>query len=88
MNYRNQRTQRNQDRKPRMPAIQSRYIQATRNLRRINPKRRTKELDQEIAHTIKKIEDYGFKFFPNHYVFDDVVKLEGLVEKLQNNQPA
>jgi len=38
---------------------------------------------KEIAHLINEIEQYGFDFFPNHYVYDKVVELEVFVRKLK-----
>lgn len=45
------------------------------------------ELEKEIAYLINKIETYGFEFFPNHYIFDDVVKLQALSKQLYEPQP-
>lgn len=34
------------------------------------------EVQEEIAYTIRDITKYGFRFFPNHYVFEKVDHLE------------
>lgn len=36
----------------------------------------------DIAHLINKIESYGFNFFPNHYIFDDIVALEDIATRV------
>lgn len=42
-----------------------------------------KETQVEISHHVKKIHDYGFGFFPNHYVMDSIIALEGISNRIQ-----
>lgn len=41
----------------------------------------SREDQVEIAHLMKSIQDYGFSFFPNHYVFDQIQQLESILSK-------
>tara|TARA_Y100000593_G_scaffold34758_1_gene68227 strand:+ start:635 stop:883 length:249 start_codon:yes stop_codon:yes gene_type:complete len=45
-----------------------------------------KETQVEIAYHVKNITDRGFGFFPNHYVMDDIIALEGISRALQAKQ--
>lgn len=47
-----------------------------------NKRKRDKSVEMEAAYLIHEIEEYGFSFFPEHYVKDKVKKLEDLAEKL------
>jgi hypothetical protein len=46
----------------------------------------TRALEKDIAHTVNHIERYGFQWFPNVYVYDDVIQIEGMVRQLQHEQ--
>lgn len=65
-----------------MVPVEYKYHRALRMLSRHRPSPQNKRKEEEIAYLINKIETYGFDFYPNHYIFDDVVKLEKLVMEL------
>lgn len=60
-------------------AAERRYRTAIYKIRGIGRSRLDKETQVELAHLINKVEEYGFGFFPNHYVFDDIVAIEKIV---------
>lgn len=33
----------------------------------------------EISHISKEIQDYGYNWFPNHYLMDTITKLENMI---------
>lgn len=39
----------------------------------------TKDDQLEISHISKEIQDYGYNWFPNHYLIDTISKLENLI---------
>jgi len=67
-------------------SIQKRYNRARNHLRRNFYKLKDQNIQEEIAWTINKIETYGFNFYPETYVEDEVVKLENLVDQYLNNK--
>jgi len=68
-----------------MSAAERRYRAASSKLRSIQRSTIQKEDQVELAHLIGYIESYGFAFFPNHYVYDEIVRLESIVNKLRAN---
>jgi hypothetical protein len=52
------------------------------NLRSVNRNVMTKKDQEDIAYSINLINQYGFEFFPNHFVFDEINKLDALVNTL------
>jgi len=67
-----------------MPPAKRRFYNAIAGLREIGRVNLTREEQENIAHTINRIESYGFDFIPNHYVMDDVLNLESFVEEKKN----
>lgn len=63
-------------------AAEGRYRTAISKLRAISRNRIPKETQVEIAYLINKVDSYGFNFFPNLYVYDDITKLEELAKTL------
>jgi len=57
--------------------LKSRYMRARHSLRSISL---TKNNQKEIMFLIQRIEDYGFNFFPDHYIRDQVVELEAILD--------
>lgn len=46
----------------------------------------TERSDQiEFAYLVNKIESYGFRFFPDVYIREDLYKLERLCRRYNNN---
>ena len=72
------------NKRPSIGAAERRYRTAISKLRVISRHRIDKKTQVELAHLINKIDSYGFNFFPNLYVYDDVIALEGYVEKLNS----
>jgi hypothetical protein len=72
--------------KRQMSPIQKRYLRALSTMRSLRVSDATKDIQKEIEFTRHDIESYGFRFYGNHYVFDKVVALEGLIETLRNHK--
>ena len=51
-----------------------------------NKKKMTKEDEIEIAHLINHIESYGFGFFSSHYVYDELVELFNISNKISGSK--
>jgi hypothetical protein len=74
-----------QQKKKKMSHIEFRFNQckhkATKLFRFKHHKQTEEErqFEKDIAHIIRHIETYGFKFFPNHYIREDVEALEGML---------
>jgi len=58
--------------------LKSRYHYARNVLKRSPNNVLSRDEQVEVCYLIKRIEDYGFRFFPDHYLRDDVVRLERL----------
>lgn len=69
----------------RMKGIEVRYNKTRGLLRSLRVKESTKDLQKEIAYSIDTIERHGFRFFPNHYIYDEVVRLSKMVEELADH---
>lgn len=41
-----------------------------------------KKTQTDIAHLVHRVTTYGFGFFPNHYVMDDIIELEKIEKRL------
>ena len=67
-------------------AAERRFKAAIYRLRSIGRANFAKQIHEDVAYHINKIERYGFGFFPNHYVFDDIVALEDIATKLERAQ--
>lgn len=65
-----------------LTAAERRYRAAVSKLRSIPRNTIPKETQVELAHMINDIESYGFNFFPNHYIFESIIKLESLAAKI------
>lgn len=48
----------------------------------------TQELEEEISWKIQRIEQYGFVFFANHYLFDEVRSLSKMAHQLEETMKA
>lgn len=73
----------NQERQKHVSAAENRFGRAMFRLRALRSTvRTTKEEEVNIAHIINKVQTYGFGFFPNHYVMDDIIELEGIIKDI------
>lgn len=64
---------------PRAPFVHKsfgRYKNVVWLLRKLGRVNFSKEEQEDIAHSLNQIDNYGFGFIPNHYVMDEVVRLE------------
>lgn len=78
-----QRTQRKQNNRG-THSLKHKYNAAMRILR--SPTGRstlTKEDEVTAAHAMNNISNYGFEFFPNFYIRDDVFTLVDLADKVK-----
>lgn len=64
-----------------VPPAKRRFYNAISGLREIGRINLTSLQQVEVAHAINRIEQYGFDFFPNLYVMDDVIYLENIVKE-------
>lgn len=64
-------------------SLEHRYRRAIATIRSCRTNQDTKALEVDITHNINYIESYGFDFFPNHYVRDQVLLLEAMAHQLQ-----
>lgn len=71
-------------RNKKVSGLEHRYRRAVATIRSFRPSKETKELEKDIVHTIQHIQNYGFEFFPNHYIRDDVIRLEGMARQLEH----
>lgn len=71
------------DKKKTMCAAERRYRSAIYKVRGIGRSRIEKSVQEELAHLINKVESYGFFFFPNHYVFDEIIAIEKIAATLE-----
>ena len=75
----------NQSKKPKVSYLEHRFRVVKRkasNLFRFKHHKQTPEerqVEEDIAYLVKHVEDIGFKFFPNHFIRDDIIALERLV---------
>lgn len=67
----------------RVTGLEHRYRRAVAIARSCKTNRNTKSLECDIAHVIDTIDRYGFEFFPNHFIRDEVIKFEAMVNQLQ-----
>lgn len=42
-----------------------------------------KDLEIEAIHVIKEIEDYGFKFFAEHFLWEKMSELESIAKQMR-----
>lgn len=63
--------------------LEYRYRRAVALARSCKTTRETKALEIDIAHTINHIDKYGFEFFSNHYIRDEVLRFEAMISQLQ-----
>jgi hypothetical protein len=71
------------DKKKPMCAAERRFRSAVYKVRGIGRSKIAKETQVELAHLVNNVETYGFGFFPNHYVFEDIIKIEQIVTALE-----
>ena len=71
------------DKKKPMCAAERRYRSAIYKIRGVGRYRIEKSTQEELAHLINKVETYGFGFFPNHYVFEDIIAIEKIATALE-----
>lgn len=71
-------TQRQRQRQRKVSLAERRYNSVMWSVRK-NRNLFTKDDQLEISHISKEIQDYGYNWFPNHYLIDTVSKLENLV---------
>jgi hypothetical protein len=67
-----------------VPASQIRYNGIRSRMRGL--KRLPKNIETEISYTINEIESYGFDFFPNHYLWELLDKVESLLDRAINQK--
>lgn len=75
-------TYRNSKQAQSISGLESRYRRAIASMRACKTNKDTKALEFDIAHTINKIDQYGFEFFPNHFIRNDVIRLEAMINQL------
>jgi len=75
-----------QQRKHKMKGIEVRYRKAQEKMRRLRVTSDTKELQKDISFKMQEIESYGWAFFPNHFVGDQVIEFEAMVKQLAEHQ--
>lgn len=46
-----------------------------------------KQLQEDLAYQINHIESYGFGFVPNHYLMDELDKLENIIGRVDPTRP-
>lgn len=63
-------------------AAERRYRNAIFKIRAVGRSQISKQEQVDIAYHINTVESYGFGFFPNHYVFDNIVALESIATTL------
>lgn len=79
----------NPQQKKRLSHIEYRFLQCKRKAQKLFRFKHHKQTDEDrqfeedIAHIIRHIETYGFKFFPNHYIRSDIEALEGMLESME-----
>jgi hypothetical protein len=75
-----------QNRKPKISYLEHRFRvvkrKASNLFRRKHHKQSPDErqFEEDLAYLIRHVEEIGFKFFPNHYIRDDIEALEGMIE--------
>lgn len=65
--------------------VENRFNRAAAILRSLRVDTETKELQKDIEWKRHEIEQYGFVFFPNMFVFDKAAEFESLVDELKNH---
>lgn len=68
-----------------MKGIEVRFRRAQEAMRSMRVTPETKELQKDLAWMMREIEEYGFAFFPNHYVGDQVIQFEAMVKQLEEH---
>lgn len=63
------------------PAAQRRFHRVLDGLRTISRGKLDRETQEEAAYLINDVQNYGMSFFPNHYVMDQILRLESIVEE-------
>lgn len=71
--------------KKRVKPVEQRFNRSEASLRSLHVSTDTKDLQKEIEWARREIQQYGFSFFPNLYVFDKVKEFERLVDELRNH---
>lgn len=59
-----------------MSAAEKRFYSSARRLRQANL---NKDEQIEASYLIKEVQDYGLKFFPNHYLWTVLGQLDKLI---------
>lgn len=72
-------------RKQQMKGIEVRFRKAQELMRRLRVTSETKGLQKDIAFTMQEIEQYGFEWFPNHYVGDQIIQFEAMINQLKEH---
>lgn len=63
-----------------MSAAEKRFYSSARRLRQANL---NKNEQIEVSYLINDILSYGWKFFPNHYLWEKLQELENIVKRVQ-----
>lgn len=61
-----------------------RFNYLTRKFRQLRDMSKTTQI--QVAWLFKEIKDYGFNFFPNHYLWGHLNELESILNKHNNGQ--
>jgi hypothetical protein len=69
---------------PHTSSAELRYNYLTRKFRQL--KDLSKQTQVQVSWLFKEIKDYGFNFFPNHYQWERLNELEGILNKHNNGQ--
>tara|TARA_B100000700_G_C14949068_1_gene810745 strand:+ start:1092 stop:1346 length:255 start_codon:yes stop_codon:yes gene_type:complete len=72
------KTHRTKSNRKHVPAARKRYDGICSRLRGMRGDL-TNENEVEIAYLLKDIEDYGFDFYPNHYNWERLDRLENIM---------
>ena len=66
--------------------VENRFNRAASILRHLHvDSAETKDLQKDIEWKRREIEQYGWNWFPNHYLCESVIEFETLVEELANH---
>lgn len=66
--------------------VEKKFRKAVSNMRQLDRKLLTVEETKNLAYLINDVEKYGFNFFPNVYVWDNVDRLTKYVRHLSAKQ--
>ena len=71
--------------KSRTKPVEARYQRSLRKMRSMKVSSETKDLQEDLMWKKKQIEDYGFIFFANMFVYPLVIEFEIMVNQLEQH---